>query len=154
LNVVCGAIEAVLAHPTDPNICFAGSVNGGVWRTFSCTADQPDWEPLTDNQDSLSVGDMVFDKNDPTGNTIVVAVGKKSSFAQAGGAAIGMLKTTNALALQPTWSVLDNSNGPVNFRSNAVEFSSVFVRGNLMLAAAYFSNPFVCGSIGVYRSTE
>src|SRR4051812_43072639 len=34
-NRVCGAIEAIAAHPTNPNILYIGAVNGGVWRTFN-----------------------------------------------------------------------------------------------------------------------
>lgn len=90
-NVVCGAIQSVLAHPTNPDICFAGATNGGVWRTFSCTAAEPNWEPLTDQEDSLSVGDMVFDEDDPSGSTILVAIGTRSSFSLRGGPGIGMI---------------------------------------------------------------
>lgn len=91
LNAVCGAIQSVLAHPTDPAICFAGATNGGVWRTFSCTAAEPNWEPLTDQEDSLSVGDMAFDEDDRSGNTILVAVGTRSSFVRRGGPGIGTI---------------------------------------------------------------
>src|SRR6266700_4259777 len=33
-----GAIEAIAVHPTDPNILYVGSVNGGVWKTTNATA--------------------------------------------------------------------------------------------------------------------
>lgn len=153
-NVVCGAIQAVLAHPTDPDICFAGAVNGGVWRTDSCMAAEPDWRPLTDNEESLSVGDMVFDEEDESGNTIVVAVGTRSSFSQSGGPAIGLLYTKNALASNPTWQVLDNAAGTVNFRDRSVKFNSVVARGSLMMATAYLSDPFTCANVGVFRSVD
>jgi hypothetical protein len=155
INVACGAVQAVLAHPTNANVCFAGAVNGGVWRTVTCTAPQPDWQPLTDNQESLSVSDMVFDSTDTSGNTILVAVGTRSSFGDdLGGPAIGLLYTQNALNLQPTWHVLDNHRGRINFRHNKVKFRSAFVRGSLMLAVAYNANPYSCNKVGVFRSTD
>lgn len=153
-NVVCGAIQSVLAHPTDPDICFAGSTNGGVWRTFSCTATEPDWEPLTDDQDSLSIGDMVFDVEDTTSNTVLAAVGTRSAFGRRGGPAIGMLYSENSLANSPSWQVLNNSAGLINFRDKKVKFKSAYVRGDLMLAAAYLADPFVCSSLGVFRSVD
>jgi photosystem II stability/assembly factor-like uncharacterized protein len=151
VNVVCGSIQAVLASPTDPNLCFAGASNGGVWRTKSCTAARPNWQSLTDFEDSLSVGDMVFDLTDTTSNTILVGVGQRSSFGRLGGASIGMLYTTNALADEPTWTVLDNNN---EFRDKEVSFTSVFARGSLMMAAAYTSSPNSCSYRGIYRSID
>ena len=156
-NVVCGAVQAVLAHPTNPNICFAGATNGGVWRTFSCSASEPMWEPLTDLQDSLSVGDMAFDDSDPSGNTILVAIGTLSAFnffSDLGGPGIGLLYTQNALEKSPSWNVLDNSAGTVNFRENDVKFRSAYVRENLVLAAAYIDNQLVCENLGIFRSTD
>ena len=32
LNQVVGAVSAVAAHPTNANILYAGSVNGGIWK--------------------------------------------------------------------------------------------------------------------------
>jgi hypothetical protein len=97
---------------------------------------------------------MAFDLTDPSGNTILVAVGTRSSFYFFGGPAIGLLYTQNALAPQPKWQVLDNQSGSINFRVNNVKFRSAFVRDNLMLAVAYDANPSECVNIGVFRSTD
>jgi len=120
---VCGAIQAVLAHPTDPDVCFAGSVNGGVWRTRNCRADFPDWKPLTDDQPSSSVADMKFDETDP--NKMLVAIGKRSSYANLGGVPVGLLLSNNILADVPTWTLLNNAAGTINFSTTAIEFSEV-----------------------------
>jgi hypothetical protein len=153
-NVVCGAVQAVLAHPENADVCFAGATNGGVWRTTSCTAALPNWEPLTDDQESLSVGDMVYDKDDVSYATILVGIGARSSFYRTGGPKIGLLYTQNALAANPDWQILDNGTGDVKFRENQVQFVSVFARGDLMMAAAYLANPFSCPYVGVFRSTD
>ena len=60
-NEVSGAIHAVVAHPTDPNILYVGAVNGGVWRTTNATAASPTWTPLTDFEQSLSIGALEMD---------------------------------------------------------------------------------------------
>ena len=35
---VAGAIEAVAVDPTNPNVLFVGTVNGGIWRTDNINA--------------------------------------------------------------------------------------------------------------------
>src|SRR5262245_62340442 len=45
---VSGAINAIVVSPTDPDLIYVGTVNGGVWRTTNGTADSPTWIPLTD----------------------------------------------------------------------------------------------------------
>src|SRR6478609_9652566 len=64
-NEVSGAIHAVVAHPTDPNILYVGAVNGGIWRTANATAASPTWNPLTDLQQSLSIGALEIDPSNP-----------------------------------------------------------------------------------------
>jgi hypothetical protein len=49
-NPSTGAVEAIAVDPTNANIGYAGSVNGGVWRTDNLTAANPLWRPLTDQQ--------------------------------------------------------------------------------------------------------
>lgn len=82
---VTGAIEDVLAHPTNPDILFVGTINGGIWRTDDATSVNPTWVPQTDIQDSLSIGAIEFDVSDPTGQRLVAGTGNYSSFASSGG---------------------------------------------------------------------
>jgi hypothetical protein len=150
-NVVCGAVQAVLAHPTEANVCFAGGVNGGVWKTTSCTSPLPHWVPLTDNKESNSVGDMVFGD---TPDTVLVATGTRSSLAEFGGRGIGLLLTDNALDPLPTWKVLDNGK---LFRDWNLKFNSVYMQGNLILASAYTSGrdgQLECDKVGIWRSND
>jgi hypothetical protein len=155
VNVVCGAVQSVLGHATDSNICFAGTVNGGIWRTTSCLDTIPDWQPLTDDQPNLSIGDIVFDEMDASGNTILAGVGRFSSLGALGGISMGLLYTQNALDDVPTWTVLDNADGDVNFFENEVQFRDVFVRDELMLAAATEAvEPNECCHRGIFRSTN
>src|SRR6185369_13452386 len=68
-----GAINDVAVNPSDSNIVFVATANGGVWRSLTATystsdgvdndgdtvvveADErPTWEPLTDQQQILSM---------------------------------------------------------------------------------------------------
>lgn len=45
---VSGAINAIVVSPTDPDLIYVGTVNGGIWRTTNGTAVSPAWTPLTD----------------------------------------------------------------------------------------------------------
>src|SRR5262249_41478158 len=93
-NEVVGGVNAVAAHPSDGNIVYIGTVNGGVWRTSNAQDPHPRWEPLTDAQGSLSIGALEFDPIDTTRRTLVVGIGRASSDGRAGGALTGLLRTT------------------------------------------------------------
>jgi hypothetical protein len=57
-----GRIRAIAIHPTNPNIVYAGSASGGVWRSLNGGAT---WTPLTDMQCSLNTGSIAIDPVDP-----------------------------------------------------------------------------------------
>ncbi len=59
-------------------------------------ADEVHWQPLTDGQDSLNIGDLVLDPTDNTHNTLIVGIGRASSAAFRGGPNTGVLRITNA----------------------------------------------------------
>jgi hypothetical protein len=142
-NPVIGAGATIVAHPTDPNILYLGSTNGGIWKTTNGTAASPTWVPTTDFQQSLSTGALAFDPTDLTGNTLVAGVGVYSSFG-AGGSRTGLLRTTNGGA---TWTPLTNNVATRNI-------SGVVARGNTIVTSVNFATNFSFGQIGIYRSTD
>jgi len=93
-NQVNGAVEAVAFHPTNRDIAYAGTVNGGVWRTDNFQVANPTWVPLTDNQPSLSIGSIAFSPLDSTGNTLFVGTGNFSNGFD-GDFSAGLLRTTD-----------------------------------------------------------
>ncbi len=137
---VVGAVHAIAAHPTDADILYVAAVNGGVWRTNNATAGSPNWTPLTDDLTSLSTSAIAFDPTDGTHQTLLVGIGRYSSFAQAGGALNGLLRTDDGGA---SWTELNHST------LIGQNMSGVVARGATLVAA---SNYFFGGG-GLFRST-
>src|ERR1051325_8477607 len=169
---VVGAIEAIAAHPTNPDLIYVGAANGGVWRTDNSRRaidgvdndgdgvvdaedldEQPTWTPLTDQFPSLSISALAMDPNDlpvpgdPTKGTLYAGTGNVSSFT----APDKKLKTD-----QFSVGILKTTDGGKSWQL----FSSVFVgktinailpttisqgSGHLVLVAA---------NDGLYQSTD
>ena len=142
-NEVSGAIETILAHPTNPDILYIGTVNGGIWRTSNATSINPTWEPLTDNLPSNSIGAMGFDPTDPTNQTIIVGIGRTGSLGRRGGPFTGLLLTTDG---GESFTQIDD---PLLRGRN---FSGIAKRGNLILATAENLGGGIGG--GLYRSSD
>jgi uncharacterized repeat protein (TIGR01451 family) len=143
-NEVCGAIQAIAAHPNNANILYIGAVNGGVWRTTNATAASPAWTPVTDTLPSLSIGAIEFDPTDATHQTLVAASGRLSSFGAVGGRRIGVLLTTNS---GNNWTLL----GTNTFASE--NLTSVAARSNILMAASDSAWAGGNGN-GLFRSTN
>ena len=136
-RVVVGAVNALAVHPTNADIMYAGSVNGGIWRTTNATAASPSWTRQTDTLPTLSIGDIAFDPTDATRQTLVAGTARTSSLGRRGGLQVGMLRTTNG---GTAWAVLDGGGVLAN---RAVV--GVAARGAILLAGT---------DNGVYRSTN
>src|SRR6185295_15692161 len=100
-----GCVSALAPHPTNANILYIGTVNGGVWRSDNATSNYVVWTPLTDDQPSLSIGGLSLDPTDATSQTLVAGIGRRSSFGT-GGAQVGLLRTTDGGV---TWTQLGAS---------------------------------------------
>ncbi len=143
-NEISGAVQGLAAHPTNPDIVYLGTVQGGIWRTNNATATSPTWVPQTDFLSTLSIGDLEFDPTDPTGNTLVAGTGRTSSFGATGGDQTGLLRTTDG---GMTWTELSTA-----IIQNQT-FRSVAARGTIILAASdtRWSGG---GGLGLYRSID
>jgi len=128
-NQINGAIQAIAVDPTNPDIMYVGSVNGGIWKTTNATAATPHWLPLTDNLPSLSLGALEFDPTDPTHQTLIAGIGATSSNRVHDTPFTGVLRTTDGGA---TWSQL----GTITANLGGESITSVAARGTTLLAAA------------------
>lgn len=59
---VGGRTRALVIHPTSPEIMWAGSVSGGVWKTLD---GGQSWFPLADFLGNLSANTLAIDPDDP-----------------------------------------------------------------------------------------
>src|SRR5204863_4337944 len=102
-NPVSGSIEAVAIDPTNGNVVYLGTTNGGIWKTTNATAATPTWTPLTDTIfPSLGINSLAVSPISST--TLYVGSGSVSSFG--GAAGFGVAKSTDG---GNTWSILTSS---------------------------------------------
>jgi len=138
-----GGVSAIAPHPTNPNILYIGTVNGGVWRSDNATSNKVSWRALTDGQISLSIGGLALDPTDASGQTLVAGIGRRSSFYSLGGVQIGLLRTTNG---GTNWTQL----GATALAGRNIY--NLHARGNLMILAVVNTDN---GTLpGLYRTTD
>jgi hypothetical protein len=101
---IVGAINCVTPHRTNANILYIGAVNGGVWRTANATAASPSWTWISSDLPSQSIGALEFDPTDATNKTLVVGLGRTSSFAGFGVGNRGVFRTTTGVG---PWTNID-----------------------------------------------
>lgn len=142
---VTGAIHAVLAHPTNPDILYIGSINGGVWKTTNATSANPTWTTTTDSQSSNSISTLTFDSADATSQTVWAGNGRYSSYGRIGGNREGLLQTTNG---GTSWNRVTGNGFLVgkNISGLAANGSNIVVAVNIADATAN-------GTVGIFRST-
>ncbi len=143
---VVGAIHAVIAHPTNPDIAYVGSVNGGVWRSSNATAANPTWTTNTDTQSSLSIGALAFDQADPTFQTVWAGNGRFSSYGRIGGARAGLLLTTDG---GNSWSRV--TGGGVLIGKN---ISGITANGSTLVVSSNIADSTSNANVGIFRSTN
>ncbi|HEY6169838.1 MAG TPA: Calx-beta domain-containing protein, partial [Verrucomicrobiae bacterium] len=142
-NKVAGAVQAIAAHPTDPDILYIGAVNGGIWRTMDATSADPTWTPLTDALPSQAIGSLEFDPTDATRQTLIAGSARVSSFAARGGILIGVLYSTNG---GDSWTLF----GTNQFANE--NLTSVAARGNVLMACS--DNASTGLGSGLFRSVN
>lgn len=68
-----GRVRAIVAHPTDGNRIWVGSVSGGIWYTANGGSS---WSALNDFQSNLAISSLVMDPS----NTSVLYAGTGEGF--------------------------------------------------------------------------
>ncbi|HYR26986.1 MAG TPA: VWA domain-containing protein, partial [Thermoanaerobaculia bacterium] len=138
---VAGAINSVAAHPTNADILYVGAVNGGIWRTLNATATTPHWERQLGLAESGSIGAIEFDPTDAMSQTLIAGSGRTSNYYGAGGARVGIFRTTDGA----TWTRLDGG-GTIA----GLNVTGVAARGAVLLLSADASDG--PAGTGIWRS--
>src|SRR5437773_1855918 len=97
-NATASRDTALVVAPTCvPGNCrlWVATAGGGVWRTNDALAASPTWTWLTGVLDLNSVGALVADPNDASGNTLYVGTGEGNRCSSGCEAGVGIYKTMN-----------------------------------------------------------
>lgn len=129
-NIVgIGRMSCMAFHPSDPNIIFAGSPAGGLWRSFDGGAN---WSSNTDWLPTLGVASIAFDPTNPQ----IVYMGT-GDFDASDAPGMGVMKSTDG---GENWT----------FVNSGIE--------SLIVPCIRFqpgtNHLFACTSDGLYKSTD
>jgi hypothetical protein len=148
-----GAVEALAIDPTNADVVYAGTVNGGVWKTTNATSQSPTWAPLTDQQlPYLDINSLAVSPVNP--NAVYAGTGPTSSLGFAGAPGFGIARSLDGGA---HWQVL----GSDVLAAQAIRsiVPTTLDGGQVVLAASlyrddrFLGRPSAPGG-GVYRSTD
>ncbi len=98
---VSGRVTAVAIHPTNPNIVYVGTAQGGVYRTVDGGAH---WTPIFDGAQSLAIGALALAPSNPT--ILYIGTGE-ANFSCDSYAGVGLYRIDNA-------DTSPNLVGPIN----------------------------------------
>ncbi len=86
-----GRVSAIAVHPTNPNIVYVGTAQGGLYRTLNGGAT---WTPILDGGLSLAIGSVTLAPSDPT--TVFVGTGEATLCGSGCFIGVGIYRITNA----------------------------------------------------------
>ena len=136
VNPAVGAVMGLLQSPSNLNELFAGTVNGGVWKSSDGGSS---WISLGDSLASLSIGALTFDQADPS--KLWVGFGKLSALNYQGGtlAGVRVLDTASNVWTRPAMAGLVLQ-----------DISGLVVNGNTIVLGAKNTS----ASSGIWRSND
>jgi photosystem II stability/assembly factor-like uncharacterized protein len=73
ISVGSGRASAIRVDPRSPDVVYLATAGGGIWKTWSFTADPPVWHPITETLGTLSIGALDLDPQAP--DTLYVGLG-------------------------------------------------------------------------------
>jgi len=95
VNPVSGRVTAIAVHPTNPNIAYVGTAQGGVYRTLDGGAT---WAPLMDTAQSLAIGALAIAPSNPSLLFVGTGEGNLSADSFFG---VGLYRIDNADSVNP-----------------------------------------------------
>lgn len=147
---VSGRLTGIAVDPTNANNIYVTPAGGGVWKT---TNGGTGWTPLTDGQQTLSMGAIALAPNTP--NKIYAGTGEANNSADSNYGR-GILTSSNGGA---TWSL---STGPGGvFSTNRLAIAQISVHPTIattayaaVASAGLNGTFFTHGGTGIYRTTD
>ena len=86
-----GRVSAIAVHPTNPNIVYVGTAQGGLYRSVNGGAT---WTPLLDGALTLAIGAVAISPTDPS--TVFVGTGEAGLCGSGCYMGVGIYRITNA----------------------------------------------------------
>ncbi|HWQ31255.1 MAG TPA: hypothetical protein VNQ79_00105, partial [Blastocatellia bacterium] len=105
---VSGRTVSIAIHPSNPDIAYVGTAQGGLYRTLNGGAS---WTQLMDNAQSLAIGAVAISPSNPS--TVWVGTGE-SSFSCDSYFGVGVYRIENADSASPTLVGPFNQDGSGN----------------------------------------
>ncbi len=155
---VSGRTKAISIHPTNPDVVYVGTAQGGLYRSLNGGGS---WTQLMDSAQSLAIGAVAISPSNPT--TVWVGTGE-ASFSCDAFFGVGLYRIDNAESATPTLS------GPFNFDASSNDVFSnraiskilvhptdpntVFVTTASGIGGIGCDAPVTAPLRGVYRSTN
>jgi hypothetical protein len=134
---VTGRTVAIAVHPTNPNIVYVGTAQGGLYRTTDGGAR---WTPLLDNAMSLAIGAIAIAPSQP--DTVYVGTGEPNFSADCF-FGVGIYRITNASTSSPVVS------GPFNKDAASADVFTGTSVGKIAVDPTNPDNIFVATTFGV-----
>src|SRR5436190_5050896 len=140
---------------------FIGAAGGGVWKTTNALATSPSWSSVNSGIASNSIGSIVFDPNDTTGNTLYVGTGEPNGSGDSD-AGVGLYKSVDG---GQNWSLVGGSTAVATGRSigaiaiDPANASHIFIgtdvarHGSSSVNGGRFTPP-GAPACGLYESTD
>ena len=146
---VSGLVSAIAVHPTNPDIAYAGTPGGGLYRTLD---GGNTWKALLDDAMSLSVGAIAIDPANPS--TVYVGTGEENSGLFAG---VGVYRITSA----ETAATIEGPLGSDVFAMRAItkivvlpQFDMLFVTTAILAPGGCLMDADGLSCVGVFRSSN
>ncbi len=136
-TAVSGRTISIAVHPTNPNIVYVGTAQGGLYRS---TNGGTTWTPLLDNALSLAIGAIAIAPSQP--DTVYVGTGEPNFSADCF-FGVGLYRITNASTVTPTISAALNKDA---FNQDVFTGASV---ARIAVDPTNPNNIFVATSFGV-----
>lgn len=154
---VSGRVISIAVHPTNPDIVYVGTAQGGLYRTVDGGTT---WIPLMDNAMSLAIGAIAIAPSQP--ETIYVGTGEHN-FSSDSFFGVGVYRIDNASTAAALTGPLnkDGSNADV-FTGRGIsriivhptDPATIFVATTSGFGGLIAASNTVLPSRGIYRSTD